>query len=172
MTDTVNDVFRSGALSAVIPPAPASPTAQSDNTGGPLNIRHIKRGHAFASLTDVTGDITFSEQSWADVHPQLVVTIATSERPLLIQANFMYARDGGGSDLAFSFSVDNQEVTGATNGLSYPYIVGGVVPISITWVAEPGPGTHRVALVSQVIVGTSGTIYCDNDVAVLAVREI
>lgn len=171
MTDTVNDVFRSGALSAVIPPAPASATAQSDNTGGPLNIRHIKRGHAFASLTGVTGDLTFSESSWADLHPQLVVSIATSERPILMQANFMYAR-GSTTDIAFSFSINNQEVTGATNGLSYPYVVGSVVPLSIMWVAEPGPGTHRIAVVGQVIVGTSGTIYCANDVAVLAVREI
>jgi hypothetical protein len=173
VTDTINDVFRSGALSAVIPPAPASPTAQTDNSGGPLNIRHIKRGHGFAVLTGRDANIQYSSTSWGDVAPELVLNISTSERPLFISATFSY--EGGSSgETAFSFSVDNQEVTSRQYGLAAPFIASGVVlPYTLQWVATPGPGTHRIALVAKLSSGAGlGTIYCVNDVAVLTAREV
>ena len=83
MTDTVSDAFRSGSFGAIIPPAPASATAQSDNTGGPLNIRQIKRGHAFGVCT-AAGDKTITSTSWVDVAQELIVEALDRHEDLLL----------------------------------------------------------------------------------------
>jgi hypothetical protein len=168
VTDTVNDVFRSGAIGAIIPPAPASPTAPSDNTGGPLNIRHIKRGHAFSYCT-AAGDKTITGTSWAEVDPALSVRVATSDRPLLVEAGCLVASSAG--TLFLSFLVDGVEVTGQAHGLTRN-TSSTVNRHAIQWVATPGQGTHTIALAAKVSTSGSGTIYCADDVAVLAAREV
>lgn len=185
MSETVNDVFRSGSFGAVIPPNSASPYAQTENTGGPLNIRHIKRGHALVTLTNVSGQLVQSEPEtvdpwtvnpWRRVSEDLSLTMAVSERPVVIQCNLTYrGGDANGSatgNLAFSFSIDDFEVTNRTYGLASPDAGTNIIPISFTWIATPGPGTHTIALCSKVVSGTAGTIYCDGDVVVLTAREI
>lgn len=167
MTDTVNDVFRSGAIGAIIPPAPASPTAQTDNSGGPLNIRHIKRGHAFAHVTGRT-DVTITSTSWVDVAPELIVRVATSDRPLLAEAACMALASSG--TLYISLMLDGVEVSSASSGLCRAG--ASAVHLCPRWVASPGQGTHTISLAAKVSSGGSGTIYCANDVAVLAAREV
>lgn len=185
MSETVNDVFRSGSFGAVIPPNSASPYAQTENSGGPLNIRHIKRGHALVTMTGVTGQLVLSEPAtanpqttnpWRRVSEDLSLSIALSERPVVIQCNLTYrGGDVNGSatgNLAFSFSIDDFEVTNRTYGLASPDAGTNILPISFTWISTPGPGTHTIALCSKVVSGEAGTIYCDGDVVVLTAREI
>lgn len=164
MSDTVNDVFRSGAIGAVIPPAPASAYAQSENTGGPLNIRHIKRGHTVATRT-ADGDQSVSNSKWTDI---LSAPIATSDRPVLIEASCMgYASPG---TVYVSFMLNGNEVTNVDNGIARAgSTVAHLAPV---WVLSPGPGVHTVALCARVSTSGSGTIYCADDVIVLAAREI
>lgn len=185
MSETVNDVFRSGSFGAVIPPNSASPHAQTENTGGPLNIRHIKRGHALITLTNVSGQIVISEAAtsnpqttnqWRHVSEDLKLSLSVSERPIVVQCNLTYrGGDANGSatgNLAFSFAIDDFEVTNRTYGLASPDAGTNILPISFTWIATPGVGTHTISLVSKVVSGTAGTIYCDGDVVVLTAREI
>ena len=185
MSETVNDVFRSGSFGAVIPPNSASPFAQSENTGGPLNIRHIKRGHAITTLTNFGGQIVVSEppaenpsivNNWRVVSEDLKVTLSVSERPVVIQCNLTYrGGDIGGpatGNLAFSFAVDDFEVTNRRYGLASPDAGTNILPISFTWIQALGAGTHTISLVAKVVDGTAGTIYCDGDVVVLTAREI
>lgn len=164
MSDTVNDVFRSGAIGAVIPPAPASAYAQSENTGGPLNIRHIKRGHTVATRT-ADGDQTVDDSKWTAV---ISAPIATSDRPVLIEASCVaYASTG---TVYVSFMLNGDEVTDVDNGIAR---AGSTVAhLSPLWVLAPGPGVHTVALCARVSTSGSGTIYCADDVVVLAAREI
>lgn len=168
MTDTVSDAFRSGSFGAIIPPAPASATAQSDNTGGPLNIRQIKRGHAFGVCT-AAGDKTITSTSWVDVAQELIVPLSTSERPIVIEAAFLAAASSG--TLFVSLFIDSVEVTGAAHGLSR---TTSSTPNrqALIWSAAPGPGRHTVSLCAKVSTSGSGTIYCADDVAVLAAREV
>ena len=184
MSETVSDVFRSGAFGAVIPPNAASPYAQTENSGGPLNIRHIKRGHALVTLTNVNGQLVQSEPAtsnpqttnpWRRVSEDLSLTLAVSERPIVIHCNLTYQGGdlvGGTGNLAFSFAIDDFEVTNRTYGLASPDAGTNILPISFTWIATPGVGTHTISLVTKVVSGTAGTIYCDGDVVVLTAREI
>lgn len=164
MSDTVNDVFRSGAIGAVIPPAPASAFAQSDNTGGPLNIRHIKRGHTVATLT-ADGDQSISDSKWTDI---LQTQIATSDRPVVVEASCMAYASAG--TVYVSFALNGNEVTDVDNGIARAGST--VLHLSPMWVINPGPGVHTVALCARVSTSGSGTIYCADDVIVLAAREV
>ena len=168
MTDTVADIYRSGALVAALPPAPASSTAQSSNSGGPLNIRQIKRGHTFAVCTGAN-DKTITGTAWADVDPLLVATLSTSERPIIIEAAFLAAASSG--TLYLSLRIDGVEVSGADNGLSRTGS-STVLRHGLVWSAAPGAGNHTVSLCAKVSTSGSGTIYCADDVAVLAAREV
>lgn len=167
MTDP-GDIFRSGALATLIPPAPASDLAQSSNQGGPLNIRHIRRGHAFVWLTARTSNRTITSTTWSDVDPALRFAIHCSGRPLLIEARVRANTSSG--TIYLSIALDDAEVSRVPSGLDQ---VGATARMSPTlWVAEPTPGLHSVSLVAKVSASGSGTIYCVNDVAVLTAREV
>lgn len=173
-------IFRSGELGSIIPPAPASPDAQSVNTGGPLNIRHIRRGVAWALLGK---DAVVTSTSWI---PVWSVTVSTSGRPVLMEASFIASMETG--RLSYSFSVDGVEVTGKTYGLGstdflYVYndpATGYLYPpynMHPVWMAEPGAGTHTISLVAKASPqgGYSGwgTLFGGtNDAAILIAREV
>lgn len=162
------DIFRSGALSTLIPPSPAQADAQSTNQGGPLNIRHIRRGHEFASVTGRSANITVTGTSFAQVDQALAFTVESSDRPLLIDARLMALASTG--TLFVTLLIDGLPVTPASSGLAR---AGSTAAhLCPTWVARPGTGAHRIALAAKVSAAGSGTIYCTNDVAVLTAREV
>lgn len=160
------DIFRSGALSTLIPPAPASADAQTSNQGGPLNIRHIRRGYGVSVLTGRTANKAITADVWTDVDYELAFTISTSERPLLIEARLTGASTNA---MYVSFSIDG-DVVGAKNGLCR--LATAEEMLCPMWLSVPGAGRHRVSLVARVPSSESGTIYCVDDVAVIAAREV
>lgn len=160
------DIFRSGALSTLIPPAPASADAQTSNQGGPLNIRHIRRGYNVGVLTERTANKAITSDLWADVDHNLAFTVATSERPLLIEARLTGVATNA---MYVSFSI-NGDVVGSKNGLCR--LGTSDTMLCPMWLTAPGAGRQRISLVAKVPVGQSGTIYCVDDVAVIAAREV
>jgi hypothetical protein len=162
------DIFRSGALATLIPPAPAERDAQTSNKGGPLNIRHIRRGHAFASLTGRASNISVTSTSWAEPSTVLAFTLNTSERPLMIESRVRAGASSG--TIYLTLLIDGIPVTPAKNGLcSAGSTALHLCPL---WVASPGQGTHRISLAAKVSTSGSGTIHCVDDVAVLTAREV
>lgn len=162
------DTTRSGAFGVTIPPSPASAEAQGINQGGPLNIRHIRRGYEFVSVTGRASNISVSTTTWREVDQALAFTIATSERPLIIEARATCNVSSG--SLYLNLMVDGVPVTSATSGLA---VVGSTATsMAPMWSLTPGTGSHRVSLAARVTTSTSGTIYCVNDVAVLTAREV
>lgn len=160
------DIFRSGALATLIPPAPAEPDAQTSNQGGPLNIRHIRRGFAVTALTGRTDDKNITSDTWADVDYETTLTISTSERPLLIEARLTCVS----TDVMYVSFLVNGDVVGGRNGLCRVGTDDAL--LCPMWLMTPGTGTHRVSLVAKVAPSESGTIYCVDDVAVLTAREV
>lgn len=181
-------IFRSGELGSVIPPAPASADAQSTNTGGPLNIRHIRRGHAVntkpVTLNDATNGsytLNYLATSWQTIPGGL--TVSSSGRPLIIDAGIMVGIEES-SALDMSFMVDGVEVTGRTYGLARKFPdwndagTYGYGHLRFFWVVEnPTPGTHTVNLAAKLYSPYSsagvGYLYAGtSDMAILAAREI
>lgn len=161
------DIFRSGALATLIPPAPAEALAQTSNKGGPLNIRHIRRGLATGVLTGRSADKTITSETFDDVDYETTLTVSTSERPLLIEARLMAVAVTG--TLYVTFSVNGSPV-GGSNGLCR--VSTDDQMLSPMWILTPGQGTHRISLVAKVSPTDSGTIYCVGDVVVLTAREV
>ena len=162
------DSARSGAFGASIPPSPARADAQSSNQGGPLNIRHIRRGHDFTALTGRSSNISVATTTWQEVSPSLALTVDTSERPLLAEARVTASVSTGA--LYLTILLDGRPVTSASNGLAYAGSTQATV--APMWVTIPGTGSHRISLAARVTTNTSGTIYCVNDVAVLTAIEV
>lgn len=160
------DIFRSGSLSTLIPPAPAGPDAQTSNQGGPLNIRHIRRGYGVGVLTGRTANKSITSETWQDVDYETAFSVATSDRPLLIEARLTCVSTG---TMYVSLAV-NGNVVGGRNGLCR---VGTTDEfLAPLWIATPDTGRHRISLVAKVAPTQSGTIYCVDDVAVLTAREV